>query len=337
MKKELLILFCCVFAAIFTGCEKDNPTDPTEESGISVQTPGTLSSLISAAEKYELTSLKLTGNLNGDDIRFIREMAGSDVNGNETSGKLAVLDLSGANIVEGGDYYLQRYGDYYTVKNSISEGMFYGCKTLTSITIPNSVTSIDGNFKSCIKLKEIIAASGSNSYSSIDGVLFNKAKTTLITYPIGKEGTNYTIPNSVTTIKSIAFYGCTKLTAVTMPNGITTIENAAFAGCTGIEYITIPNGVTTIDFETFAECSGLKHVIFGSGVTSIEDFAFSGCTGLLGMNLLDNPVPPICGPNAFYNVNKANCTISVLIGYLQAYQESEDWSEFGNIVGVIVN
>jgi hypothetical protein len=171
-----------------------------------VGTAGTLSTLIAAGEKYEITDLTLIGNLNGDDILFIREMAGRDVNGNVTNGKLAKLNLADANIVAGGNAYYNSANIYYTSTDEISIYMFLGCDKLTSITIPNSVTSIGVQaFSGCIRLKEIIGSEQNQNYSSVEGVLFNKEKTTIIQFPEGKQGSSYVIPNSVTSIGNHVF------------------------------------------------------------------------------------------------------------------------------------
>ncbi len=117
---------------------------------INVVTAGTLPSLISSEEKDQITSLTITGDLNGTDICFIREMAGRDKYGNITSGNLSILDISGANIVEGGNNY---FSDYSSSDNIIGDCMFQHTY-LTSIILPNSVISIGnsafviGNFVS---------------------------------------------------------------------------------------------------------------------------------------------------------------------------------------------
>ncbi|MCD7827903.1 MAG: leucine-rich repeat domain-containing protein [Clostridiales bacterium] len=125
---------------------------------------------------------------------------------------------------------------------------FCGCSSLTSVTIPDSVTTIAGGaFAGCTSLTSITVDEGNNYYLSDEyGVLFNKDKTELIKFPEGSSLTSYSIPNSVTSIGSDAFYNCTSLTSITIPDGVTSIGNRAFYGCTSLESITVPDSVTSI-------------------------------------------------------------------------------------------
>ena len=158
---------------------------------------------------------------------------------------------------------------------SIGSCAFYSCDNLTSITIPNSVTSIgDGAFEDCNNLASITVNSNNNNYSSQDGVLFNKNKTTLIQYPIGNTRTSYTIPNSVTSIGDSAFNFCYKLTSVTIPNSVTSIGDFAFEDCSSLTSVTIPNSVTSIGRYAFHRCDNLTSVTIPNSVTSIGDHAF---------------------------------------------------------------
>lgn len=123
-----------------------------------------LSSLIDDSQKYQIENLKVSGKLNGDDILFLREMAGHGREEREkTSGVLKNLDLSDACISNGGSsYYVRGRGaycgyDYYISQNDkISNYMFYECESLMSITLPTSITFIGEHaFVGCCKLKEI--------------------------------------------------------------------------------------------------------------------------------------------------------------------------------------
>ena len=129
---------------------------------------------------------------------------------------------------------------------------FGACKSLTSITIPNSVVTIIGNpFNSW----HGNLYNESKAFIYEDHVLFNKNKTTLIAYR-AKE-TNYTIPNSVTTIGEEAFWGCKFLVNINIPNSVTTIGRGAFKYCNSLTNINIPNSVTTIEDGAFAYCKNL--------------------------------------------------------------------------------
>jgi len=260
-----------------------------------VETAGRLSSMIAENRKYEITDLTLTGNLDSRDIRFIREMAGRNYTGGTTNGKLASLNLAGANIVsysqtilgsqwrlsidETTCYYNRiftnpnRYNYYHTSENTISSYMFADCTSLTSITIPNSVTSIRSDaFRDCTSLTSVTIG---NSVTSIGGDAFWGC-TSL---------TNVTIGNNVTSIGHSTFRNCTSLTSITIPNSVKTIENSAFRDCTSLTSITIPNSVTSIGGWVFSDCTSLTNVTIGNSVTSIGQEAFSGCTSLTSVTI----------------------------------------------------
>ena len=160
---------------------------------------------------------------------------------------------------------------------TIGKNAFIDCSSLTSITIPSSVTTIgDGAFVGCSSLTSIDVENENSAYASVNGVLFDKDKTTLIRYPSGKIADTYVIPNSVTTIGEGAFGGC-NLTTITIPNGVTMIEREAFRYCSNLTSITIPSSVTTIGFFAFAECENLTSINIPSGVTTIGYGVFAGC------------------------------------------------------------
>ena len=168
---------------------------------------------------------------------------------------------------------------------SIGYETFYNCTSLTSITIPDSVTSIGGSaFYGCTSLTSIKVSGNNKNYSSVDGVLFNKDKSELIVYPAGKTDSEYAIPNSVTSIGSCAFDGCTSLTSVTIPNSVTSIGDWAFDGCRSLTSITIPDSVTSIDDRAFYYCTSLTSITIPDSVTSIGYYAFDGCTSLTNVN-----------------------------------------------------
>jgi len=171
---------------------------------------------------------------------------------------------------------------------SIGDYAFSACSSLTSVTIPDSVTSIgERAFGGCGSLISIDVESKNNHFSSINGVLFNKEQTIIITCPGGKQG-KYVIPNSVTRIGSIAFEDCDRLTSVTIPNSVTVIEDWAFCNCSSLTSVTIGNSVTIIKDYAFSQCSSLTSVTIPNSVTTIKDWAFNGCSSLTSVTIPDS-------------------------------------------------
>ena len=181
---------------------------------------------------------------------------------------------------------------------SIGNSAFYNCSGLTSVIIPNSVTSIGNNaFYKCSGLTGIVVDTNNAVFSSQDGVLYNKAKTVLIQYPIGKSG-GFTIPNSVTNIGDFAYSFCSGLTSVTIPDSVTSIGKFSFADCTDLTSVTIPNSVTIIGEQAFRDCAGLISVTIGNSVMSIGIGVFIYCSGLTRAYFLGNS--PSMGTYVFY-------------------------------------
>jgi len=150
---------------------------------------------------------------------------------------------------------------------------------------------------------------GNPNYSSHEGVLYNKLKTQLIKYPAVKTG-SFSIPASVTSVENFAFYGCSGLTSITISEAVTSIGFGAFFYCKGLTSITIPSLVTFIGRD-----------------------AFNNCTGLI--SIYANPITPVDLSNqrtVFGNINKSTCTLYVPIGSKSAYQASNQWKDFINIV-----
>ena len=164
---------------------------------------------------------------------------------------------------------------------SIGSSAFRCCTSLANITIPDSVISIfDDVFISCDSLTSIEVSDNNKNYSSVDGVLFNKDKSKLITYPDGKTDNTYEIPNSVTSIGSFAFSYCTSLTSITIPNSVTNIGVNSFEECTSLTSVTIPDSVTSIGGWAFDGCRSLTSLTIPKSVTSIDRNVFYNSTSL---------------------------------------------------------
>lgn len=261
---------------------------------VEVQSAGSLSSLIEDSQKNQITDLTITGNLNGTDIRFIREMAGRDVEGNETEGTLSVLDLSGATIVSGGDYYYKQYFEYKTSDNEIGENMFIDCG-LSSIVMPDDITVIGtGAFKGCANL---VSAS---------------------------------ISEKVTNIKSSAFEGCSQLESVVFPQNITELGSLSFKGCKALKTFTFPK-VTSLADEILSGCDALVSVTIPETVTAVGSLVFAGCIKLAEIYVAAS-LPPDIGWSwqPFQNVDKNTCKLFIPAGSLASYNSAKEWGDFTN-------
>ena len=168
----------------------------TKQITIKLDEAGTLPNKIGSTKKFQITNLKIIGEINGRDLQMIREMAGKDGRGNDTDGMLSVLDLSDAKIVEGGGYNIN--GFYYPTSNDkIGDNAFCDCSGLTSLTLPSGVTEI-----------------GNAAFEGCSGL------------------TSLTLPSGVAKIGDYAFHGCSGLTSIyvyaeKLPN----MGNDVFEGC----------------------------------------------------------------------------------------------------------
>ena len=135
----------------------------TKQITIQLEKAGTLPDRIGSKRKYKITNLKIIGEINGTDLSMIRKMAGSDFTGKYTDGKLSVLDLSEAKIVEDGDSFYFNFNNhyYYTSNDVIGDYAFSGCRRLTSLTLPAGITEIGSHaFRNCSGLTSLTLPAG---------------------------------------------------------------------------------------------------------------------------------------------------------------------------------
>ena len=222
---------------------------------------------------------------------------------------------------------------------SIGDGAFTSCSSLTSINIPKSVTAIgDGAFSDCINLKAIIIPNGVKCIcdftfggcSSLYSVIIPNSVTSIGDYAFSgcSSLSSMSIPNGVKSIGDTAFGGCGSLSSVSIPNSVKNIKEMAFYGCSSLTTITIPNSISSISRFTFYDCKNLTSVTIPCSVTSIEEDAFHGCRSLKDVYCMATEVPrdnnsSICWGEA---------TLYVPLGCKEKYESISPWNRFGTIV-----
>ena len=249
----------------------------------------------------------------------------------------------------------------------IGMSAFEDCDSLKSVVLGKSVIELedDDMFSECSSLKSITVSPDNSIYSSENGVLFNKNKTILIQYPIGKEESSYTIPDSVKEIEVSAFNECSSLKSITVspnntkfgseegvlfdkdkttlikypigkeeksytiPNSVTKIEDSAFMYCSSLESITISDSVTEIGIMAFSGCNSLKSITIPETVTSISTYCFSGCTGLESITFKPTTPPTVTNSNAWTSL-PTTCVIRVPEGTLEAYTTASKYPNPNN-------
>ena len=158
---------------------------------------------------------------------------------------------------------------------SIERFAFDHCSDLTSVTIPNSVISLEAAFWGCTGLTSIRVEPNNPVYYCQDNCVIGRDTKRLV---MGIQTSR--IPNDVTSIGDNAFFDCSGLTSVTIPDGVTSIGYQAFRGCSDLTSVMIPNSVTTIEMQAFYDCSSLTSVIIPKSVSKIHNYAFSECPQL---------------------------------------------------------
>lgn len=321
---------------------------------LNVEKAGTLSSLIAENRKYQIKNLCLTGFLNGTDINFLREMAGSDSYGNKTMGVLEVLDISRCSVVSGGRNY---YKSYYTENHKVSDYMFYNCKVLVNLLLPKNTSMIgDFAFADCDRLSAISIPDEVKSF----GAQSFRNDISLYRIPM---------PQSLTSIGDMAFMGCNGIADITLPLNVKTIGKGIVKGCQNISGITVEEGnsyfsskdgvlytklfdellifpanhnsteysvvegTQKIESNAFVNAKKLTNVILPASLLFVGSDAFIGCVNLatLQVNAL---TPPICENDCFEAVSKTRCELRVPMGCYSYYWVAPIWSGFNKIVEV---
>ena len=274
MKRTLL------FVAVAMTCIAGMAQSKTVE----LTTAGQLSANISSSEKYAITELTVKGELNGQDIAFIRDMAGKSEEGETTEGQLQVLDLSEASIVAGGIYYtnMQSAVEYEAEANVVGDNMFRELN-LTEVKLPAGITTIGKQafYKSAnlttVTGVENVANLGEAAFEScekLDGVVLNASLTEL---PKGLfrrcSSLSITLPAGITSLSEECLYGC-KLEGFTLPEGLVTIGKGALQS-TGLTALTLPASVRELESEALYSCDNLAELNLNEGLEIIGENALA--------------------------------------------------------------
>ena len=255
-------------------------------------------------------------------------------------------------------YPENRPGSTYTIPPTVTmigREAFLSVHYLTSMTIPENVTAIDENafdhcyvlalvsissgvktiarnaFSFCPSLTQITVNAGNNYYTSVDGVLFDKGKTILLTYPAGRPGTEYEVPEGVVSIMENAFASCSNLTSVKIPNSVTEMGFGIFQNAEKLASVTIPFGVRKIEGALFIRCKELTSVTLPAGVNEIKEEAFLECEKLKDVTVRMQTPLNIEGKNVFDKVPLSEATLTVPKGSKAAYESAPVWKDFKEI------
>ncbi len=178
---------------------------------------------------------------------------------------------------------------------------FYGCSGLERISIPSTVTDLNGSsFSNCNNLKEITISEGNPNFVSVDGILYNKDKTVLICYPGGKADEVKILP-SVTEIGANAFYGSTRLKNLVLPTGVKVIGERAFEGCENLTNIQLPYGLEKIEISAFASCMGLTSLVFPESLKQMKETICHSCQNLTSIYIPSSIEELDVGIFSYYN------------------------------------
>ena len=255
-------------------------------------------------------------------------------------------------------------GEKYTV-TSVNQSVFSKNSSITKIIIPKTVKNTDfgsnegfkyNPFVDCISVESIEVEEGNPAICSVDGVLFNKDTTTLIGYPAGATRELYTVPASVKTAGDGAFLNSKYLKKIVLPDNIETLGYSLFASSKSLEEVTLPSSIKELSIYLFKDCTKLKSVVIPEGVTTIGYSAFEGCSRLESISLPESinfidffafgslsnlknvycqaKIVPNTSQNVFGNVNLSKVTLHVPAASINAYQATEPWKNFKEIVAL---
>lgn len=333
---------------------------------LNVETPGSLSSMIASSKKSQITSLTLTGKLNGSDISYIREMAGAGYKGTISSSKCALeyLDISNASIVSGGSYYAFEHTNatigytdkkYYTEDNSITPFMFDDCYKLQTLLLPNTVTKIDTNafwksslvsitLPSCLEtfsciipsfsLSEIKISKSNKHFKVIDGTLYSNDMKTLYRCPVNYSNTTFNIPEGVENIYASAFYNCKNIKYFEYPTTLKSFGYQSLAWMNLEKFILFPS----VEYSRLGYYSSINEVEIKDGFSSFDASILGrgnwGSETEISVSTvkIHSEVPPTI-PDVWHSFGEKVLKGSLYVpkGTYSAYYIAYGWGDFSHI------
>jgi hypothetical protein len=220
---------------------KGAPRELTEEN-VELAEAGTLITFLGDDKIGTVGTLKITGNINGTDLRQIRRLGGVDEKGEKTDGYLQVLDLSEAHIVNGGDAYLTDNGKALTTADDeLPAKAFFGCKYLRTVKLPAGLKSWgEGALGLCNQLRELEIGTPAEdaSFKIVDEIVWNNDQNEIVAVLPTKSG-ELSIPKGTIELHNAAMAGCARLSKVVIPVSLTKIGRDAMHGCSGLSEIRI--------------------------------------------------------------------------------------------------
>lgn len=317
---------------------------------VTIVNAGTLADIIGEEEKYEYQTLNIAGPLNGTDIRLIRDMAGRNIDDEETEGQLVNIDLTDATIVEGGLAYC---GARYTENNVVGYDMFGNLSGLRSVKLPAETREIEQNaFRNCVsltglaipgkvesltpsdgceRLSDLSVSAENPRYMSMDGVVYNKEGEELIWFPEGLSAEEIRFSPTLKRIGDFALQRC-KVRDVTLPASLTSIGRQAFHEAE-VETVVLPDEVRTVSYGLFQGCRRLTSVTLGSECELLSDYCFDQCP--LQHLYVRASLPPTCSENTFTGCQDifSGCVLHVPEESRDIYRNHPYWKQFTHIQG----
>ena len=340
----------------------------TDQVKIEVEKAGTLCDILSVEQKHSITNLKVSGELNIEDVKFLREMAGSyssQCSRLDPDGKLQHLNLSDVTFVSGGSFIVYDGGggageNFWLEKvnimpDSIEGPTFALLPNLQTIVLPSRTVKIGKEVFSMNR--NLISVELPSGLVKIDKDAFGGCLNL----------TSINLPSGLKEIGDYAFSACQNLTSIVLPPNLTEISDGMFSGA-GLTSLDIPYGVTRIGYNAFSECKGLTSVRLPDSVIEMTGFSFSFCenltsivlpSSLIGMGhrdfygctklttiyaymnvpprYYDTRYPDFYYPfefvsNSIMNGVRDNAILYIPKGSSSAYSKAVDWREFKNIV-----